>query len=1009
MLSCHTVSMNAIFWVNRNAWLWGIQVCVAIISFSETLLVTYISYKIFHLPLRNLFIPVFLNCWLAKKALNNMLSDLHRVMQKSQSALSQQLIFLVATISCLVFTSVCGIQHLQRASTKPLTLFDSIWFVTVTFSTVGYGDVYPDIWPSKLFMIILICSAFIALPTQFEQLAFTWMERQKMGGNYNRRSQTECHVVVVATVLHADTIMDFLNEFYTHPEVQSYYVILLSSGDLDPTMKLILQVPIWAARVIYIKGSALKDSDLSRCRSMQHAQACFMIAARTYLDKTAADQHTILRSWAVKDFAPRCPQYVQIFRPESKLHVHFAEHVVCEDEFKYALLANNCLFPGMSTLVTLLLHTSRGAEGQTARDEWMHLYGYCSGNEIYDIQLCKSQFFGEYVNKSFTYASFHAHRKYGVALVGIKVNPDCGSILLNPGPHHIMQPENICFYMSITKEENSAFVLAHPNISNHCHLSSQQTQPPLSKNPPFKMKTPLLSSEILNEPTYYSSVHQHQDATNSINSVAEPSSAPAVMFNSTSTSTPNFQTSQHLRKPKFISFSTFKCESNKSNCLAAPPMVLYKSYAKPANLASEENSTSELDDDEVLYDPSDKDADDVEIFCGFPPVTPYIGTTQTLCHLVKTARPLCCLHLTKTCDHCKYKQALDYKWANKSIIVAAENANSALYNFVVPLRSHSRPMRSLHPIVLLLEEEPKPTFLETMSHFPMVYWMIGTIENLDDLIQAGIHKAYCVVVANKESSNAGKEDTLSDCNTIVAVQSMFRLFPNANIITELSLAPNMRFMQFRAQDNYALDLSKLEKKEKEKGSHLYYMFRLPFAAGNVFTSSMLDTLLYQAFVKNYLIKFVRLLIGIDQEVGSGHLSSLSLITSFQIRLSESNLNVCTYGRLYQKLSSTTFQVPIGIYRTENQDKWSIFHVINTLSKKDSQDNAEKEIEQMIKNRLIGLGLPLKQQTSMSSNRKDISYVIINPGYDTQLHDNDIIYVIKPYSLSPYFGRKLTDC
>jgi len=37
------------------------------------------------------------------------------------------------------------------------------------------------------------------------------------------------------------------------------------------------------------------------------------------------------------------------------------------------------------------------------------------------------------------------------------------------------------------------------------------------------------------------------------------------------------------------------------------------------------------------------------------------------------------------------------------------------------------------------------------------------------------------------------------------------MFPNANIITELSQSSNMRFMQFRAKDNYALQLSKLEK------------------------------------------------------------------------------------------------------------------------------------------------------------------------------------------------------
>lgn len=55
------------------------------------------------------------------------------------------------------------------------------------------------------------------------------------------------------------------------------------------------------------------------------------------------------------------------------------------------------------------------------------------------------------------------------------------------------------------------------------------------------------------------------------------------------------------------------------------------------------------------------------------------------------------------------------------------------------------------------------------------------------------------------------------------------------------------------------------------------MFRLPFAAGTVFSASMLDTLLYQAFVKDYVITFVRLLLGVDQAPGSGFLTSVSYI------------------------------------------------------------------------------------------------------------------------------------
>ncbi|GFS94861.1 potassium channel subfamily T member 1, partial [Nephila pilipes] len=99
------------------------------------------------------------------------------------------------------------------------------------------------------------------------------------------------------------------------------------------------------------------------------------------------------------------------------------------------------------------------------------------------------------------------------------------------------------------------------------------------------------------------------------------------------------------------------------------------------------------------------------------------------------------------------------------------------------------------------------------------------------------------------------------------------MFPSVRIITELSQSSNMRFMQFRANDTYALHLSKMEKSERERGSHISYMFRLPFAAGSVFSASMLDTLLYQAFVKEYMITFVRLLLGIDQAPGSGFLSS----------------------------------------------------------------------------------------------------------------------------------------
>ncbi|BFG04046.1 potassium channel subfamily T member 2 [Drosophila madeirensis] len=1244
------INWDAILWVNRPTVLWVLQLLLAMVSLTQSLVLTYLGYKgniwqqilsfhfilelvttipfaltIVHPPLRNLFIPIFLNCWLAKRSLENMFNDLHRAMQKSQSALSQQLTILSATLLCLVFTSVCGIQHFQRAGHRHLNLFQSTYYVVVTFSTVGYGDFVPDIWPSQLYMVIMICVALIVLPTQFEQLAFTWMERQKLGGSYSsHRAQSEKHVVVCSTTLHADTIMDFLNEFYAHPLLQDFYVVLLSPMELDTTMRMILQVPIWAQRVIYIQGSCLKDGDLARAR-MNEAEACFILAARNYADKTAADEHTILRSWAVKDFAPNVPQYVQIFRPEHKLHVKFAEHVVCEDEFKYALLANNCTCPGASTLVTLLLHTSRGQEGQQSPEEWHRLYGKCSGNEIYHIVLGDSRFFGEYEGKSFTYASFHSHRKYGVALVGVRPAelPEFyeDTILLNPGPRHIMKKDDTCYYMSITKEENSAFVVNQNQTSDptaaskdgagggtstaashHTAAATATTTTTVQATPTTTttISTTFTSSTLLSASTTTATINAGTAApsaaaaaaawtgagagsgatiiapvpsvcvrvphhspsyesggaygTNHLQPYPHPHSYPqtyphpqmqtpdsgefaslfvpcdnptAVIISDsrqnlkdttvtqtaattttiTTTTLPpppmtlggssgmpggsgggghgvggghslgtslsvtpaTLSTGNHLdvpfgNNPNLLSPDVLNQRrgSRRPSILPVPDMFTSSSFSIAGNDDGEEGDESddEIDDEMPWRSPSEK----IAIVKGFPPVSPFIGVSPTLCFLLKEKKPLCCLQLAQVCEHCSYRNAKEYQWQNKTIILAADYASNGIYNFIIPLRAHFRSKTSLNPIILLLERRPDVAFLDALSYFPLVYWMLGSIDCLDDLLRAGITLAESVVVVNKELSNSAEEDSLSDCNTIVAVQNMFKFFPSIKSITELSQSSNMRFMQFRAHDKYALHLSKMEKREKERGSHISYMFRLPFAAGAVFSASMLDTLLYQAFVKDYVITFVRLLLGIDQAPGSGFLTSM--------RITKEDMWIRTYGRLYQKLCSTTCEIPIGIYRTQDTSNADTSHYDEETGTPDStkdstemlrgvtyrpppsatggagasfrspsqptpqqqrqrstnclggcserkgssysinladeaKDNHAQQIERaeianLVRSRMESLNLPTIDYDDVSEKRNHLSYVIINPSCDLKLEEGDLIYLVRP---SPFSAQK----
>ncbi|XP_070532191.1 potassium channel subfamily T member 2-like isoform X28 [Ptychodera flava] len=1029
-----------LLWVNRPVWLWALQVSIAIIMLFQTVLMLYLQHKgnicqqlmsitrileflntipfiitLFWPPLRNLFIPVFLNCWLAHAILKNMLNDLNRALQKIQTAFSQQVIILCSMLLCLIFTSICGVEHLERAAPGvdgKMNFFQASYFVIVTFSTVGYGDIQVNVWPSQLFVAIMIIAALVVIPIQLEQLAFYLLERQKQGASYSKhRAASEKHVVVCATCIQADLIMDFLNEFYAHPHLQDYFVVLLSPVELDNTMRLLLQIPIWSQRVIYVQGSALRDQDLQRVR-MDDAEACFILSPRNVMDRHEADQQTILRTWAVKDFSPNLPIFVQILKPENMFHVKFADHVVCEDEFKYALLANNCLTPGTSTFVTLLIHTLRGHEGSDSDSQWMRMYGRSSGNEVYHITLGDSKFFGEFENKSFIYASFHAHKKYGVALVGVKKDEEDSEIQLNPGPKHIMQASDTCYYFNITKEENSAFIFADSDPEKEREHKRKDSK-----------------SSLHNEPSSSSKIHSiiasvGQDRQTSTNTKAgdirklhaiqeeDESSGSSNWILSKSDSSMAIELQERrANDPAREALVTGKPSTSSGRNLLIPPAgeeERVPGRRRPSILPVLEIMSSDPEDEETgitftaekVETEVDGDIEDIKVWDaknesdwmkGYPPVAPYIGYTPMFSHLLANPRKLCCLELDQPCSHSNHHCARDYNWPNNSIIVAVESTAPGLYNFIVPLRAHWRPKHTLKPIVIMVEKRPDTVFLESIAAFPLVYYMIGSIESLDDLLRAGILQADTVVVVDRESSKLAEEDYMADACQVVAVQTMFKLFPSSTIITELTHPSNMRFMQFRAKDYYALKLAQKQKREKERGANLSYMFRLPFAAGNVFTASMLDTLLYQSFVKDYMIIFTRLLLGLDQAHGSGYLCEMKITTD--------DLWIRTYGRLYQKLCSTTFEIPVGIYRTQMQsDSKSELSV--TIDDDDQSSTCLSEeraaLAELVRSKMKKLGLPESDYDAEATEKRSaLSYVLINPGFDTKLELDDVIFIIRP--------------
>jgi len=66
---------------------------------------------------------------------------------------------------------------------------------------------------------------------------------------------------------------------------------------------------------------------------------------------------------------------------------------------------------------------------------------------------------------------------------------------------------------------------------------------------------------------------------------------------------------------------------------------------EPSHTMTDGGATSDEGDDDVPWiGPSEKMPQFIK---GFPPVSPYIGVTPTLCYLLREKKPLCCLQLAQ--------------------------------------------------------------------------------------------------------------------------------------------------------------------------------------------------------------------------------------------------------------------------------------------------------------------------------------------------------------------------
>lgn len=110
---------------------------------------------------------------------------------------------------------MCLLHHVQRIDSR-ISLFDTYWFVMVTLSTVGYGDISPSHWTGKLLVTIFIVAALVLLVPQLEELYETFQLQQKLQNSVSY-TQAEKHIIICSSFMKPLVLRDFLTEFYADP------------------------------------------------------------------------------------------------------------------------------------------------------------------------------------------------------------------------------------------------------------------------------------------------------------------------------------------------------------------------------------------------------------------------------------------------------------------------------------------------------------------------------------------------------------------------------------------------------------------------------------------------------------------------------------------------------------------------------------------------------------------------------------------------------------------------
>eukprot|EP00759_Apiculatamorpha_spiralis_P036315 PhF_6_TR36519/c0_g1_i1/m.53799 len=387
---------------------------------------------------KSVWLPFFLRIWCMRRNIKAAMT----VKDFGFNPLTRDMINAINTVVCVLVTAASAFQASEGFSNRQEYWWDAFYYVIVTFSTVGYGDVLPNADATKVLTMATIVVAVAFFPNMISKAA-DFVQIRKRFARFTPIPGTK-HVIV-GGVISVDTIEMVMFEFTSGSRKHiPIIVVFVSAEPFADECHVLKRRPMYANRVVFLVGDIADPETLERAAFSQADAVMFLTDFG--LPKSECDWEILRRAWNATYYDVNVPPYVSLRHTTSMSYLNEKFMICLNDELRYSLLGQAVKNPGIIPLVVNLLQSYEADQLGFRKDKypWINEYKHSRDNELYSTScpyfLCK---------RSFISSAVIVKKYFGATLIGVceNANYQHARIILNPKLRSL-EPSDVLLFMA---------------------------------------------------------------------------------------------------------------------------------------------------------------------------------------------------------------------------------------------------------------------------------------------------------------------------------------------------------------------------------------------------------------------------------------------------------------------------------------------------------------------------------------------------------------------------------